>query len=695
MATTTDKLRNVAIIGQRGSGKTTLAEAMAYSAEATNRLGSITEGTTIADYTDEEKAKQQTLNLSLLALTWNKHKVNLIDVPGNMDFIGDVISGIAVADTVGVVINASSGVEVGTIQFFPYVESAKKPAFFVVNRLDKENTDFNSNVEAIVEAFGTKCMPIVLPIGKANGFKGVVDLIKMKAITFDEKGSQTLGDIPGDMQADVDAAREKMMEAVAESDDALLEKFFDQGSLSDDELLRGLQKGIATGKLYPILAAAATSNIGASHILDIVVTYMPSPADSPLTMAQEDEDGEATVEVPCNTSDPVCAYVFKTISEQHVGDLSLVKVMSGKLASGVEVLNIQRNNSERIGQIYQILGKDRKEVDAAEAGDIVALVKLKDTHTGNTLADKGRRYIIPMPDYPEPVMDMAIRPKAKGDEEKVGMGLSKLGEADPTFKVVQDPALKQTLLFGQGPTQVDLLVERLKTRFGVDVELDRPKIPFRETIKGKAEVQGKHKKQSGGRGQFGDCWLRLEPMPRGEGFEFVDEIKGGVIPGKFVPSVEKGVVEAMQEGGLCGAQVVDIKVAVYFGSYHAVDSSDMAFKIAGSIAFKDGYMKAKPTILEPIYKVTIFVPDEYTGDVMGDVSSRRGKIIGMDPVGKMQRIRASIPQAELYKYSVDLRSMTQGQGVYSREFSHYEEVPHDVAVKLQEEYKASRQEAQV
>ncbi len=691
MALTTDKIRNFGLIGQRGAGKTTLAEAMAYSAGVTNRLGSVVDGTTISDYTDEEKSHQTSLNLSLMALPWKGHKINLIDMPGHMDFVGDVLAGMAVADTVGVVINAGSGVEVGTVQHFHYVDRYSKPAVFVVNRLDKENTDFARNVAALQESFGLKVIPVNLPIGRAEKFSGVIDLIRMKAVTFDDKGKQTVADIPDNLKGEAESAREKLMEAVAESNDALLEKFFAEGTLSEDEMLVGLRHGIASALVYPVLAAAATSNIAASMLLDFIVNYLPSPAEAAPIKAKP-AGGNTVLALSCSADDPVSAYVFKTISEQHVGDLSLVKVYSGKISSGVEVTNVQKG-SERIGQIYEIMGKDRKEVDGANAGDIVALVKLRDTHSGNSLCHKSRQLEFPLPEYPEPVMDMAIRPKSKGDEEKMSMSLTKLNQVDPTFKVVQDPALRQTLLFGQGPTQVELLVEKLKNRFGVDVDLDRPRVPYRETIKAKVEVQGKYKKQSGGRGQYGDCWLRLEPLPRGSGFEFADEIKGGVIPGKFVPSVEKGIVEALVEGGLCGAQVVDLKVAVYFGSYHTVDSSDMAFKVAASLGFKEGYAKAKAIILEPIYNIAVLVPDEFTGDVMGDISSRRGKIIGMDPVGKMQRIRASVPQGELYKYSVDLRSLTQGQGVYTREFSHYEEVPGDVSIKLQEEYKASRQEA--
>jgi elongation factor G len=690
MAMTTDKLRNIAMVGQRGAGKTTLAEAMAHSAGVTNRLGRTEDGTTISDYTDEEKARQTSLNLSLLHCPWKNHKINILDLPGHMDFIGDVLSGLAVADTACVVINASGGVEVGTLQYFHHVEKAEMPAVFVVNRLDKENTDFAANVSAIQEAFGNKSISIHLPIGKAGDFKGIIDLVRMKAITFDAKGKQTLGEIPADMSGEAEAAREKLMESVAESSDDLLEKFFDQGSLKDEEIRAGLKKGIATGAVYPILAGAATSNIGASTILDFTVDYLPSPADTPPVKAKKDGSDDE-IEIPCSADDSAAAYVFKTISEQHVGDLSLVKVFAGKLNSGLDLANVQKG-SERIGQIFELSGKDRKEVDAANAGDIIALVKLKDTHTGNSLCAKDRKVILPEPDYPEPVMDMTIRPKSKGDEEKMSLGLSKINETDPTFKVVQDPALKQTLLFGQGDAQIDLIVEKLKSRFSVEVGLDRPRIPYRETVKSKSEVQGKYKKQTGGRGQYGDCWLRIEPLERGAGFEFVDAVKGGVIPSKFIPSVEKGVVEAMHEGGLCGAPVVDTKVTVYFGSYHSVDSSDMAFKVAASMGFKDGYTKCRPVVLEPIYNIEVMVPDEYTGDVMGDISSRRGKIIGMDPLGKMQRVRASVPQAELYKYSVDLRSITQGQGFYGRKFSHYEEIPPDVSMKLQEEYKGSRQQ---
>ena len=688
MATTTDKIRNIALIGQRGSGKTTLAEAMAYAAGVTNRLGSTDDGTTISDYTDEEKARRTSLNLSLIKCPWKNHKVNVLDLPGHLDFVGEVLSGLAVADAAVVVINAASGVEVGTMQYFHYVEKAHKPAMFVVSRLDKENTSMARNLSSLQETFGHKAVPVNLALGKADKFSGIIDLIKMKAINFDDKGKTTAGEIPADMKEEAESGREKLTEAVAESNDELLEKFFEDGTLSDEELKNGLKNGIAGGAIYPVLCAAPAAHIGASTLLDFIVDYLPNPAEGIPLKTMKNDAGEQT-DIACSVDDPTAIYIFKTVSEQHVGDLALARVVAGKINSGLDLVNVQAG-SERIGQMYELTGKDRKEIDGAMAGDLVALVKLKNTRTGHSLCDKSRRIAIAGPDYPEPVMDMAIRPKAKGDDEKMGMGLNKLNESDPTFRVVHEPALRQTLLFGQGDAQIDLLVEKLKSRFGVDVELDRPRIPYRETIRAKTEVQGKYKKQTGGRGQYGDCWLRLEPLSRGEGFEFVDEVKGGVIPGKFIPSVEKGVIEAMLEGSLCGSPVVDCKVAVYFGSYHSVDSSDMAFKMAGVMAFREGYFQCNPVILEPIYNIEVFVPETYTGDVMGDISSRRGKIIGMEPVGKMQRVRGSVPLAELYKYSVDLRSMTQGQGVYARQFSHYEEVPPDISQKLQAAYKASR-----
>jgi len=513
----------------------------------------------------------------------------------------------------------------------------------------------------------------------------------MKAIDFDENGNRKEVDIPADLKDDAMAEREALVEVAAEADDTLLEKYFENGTLDDADVLKGLRTGITNGTVFPVLFGSAARNMGVQLLLDFIVEYMPSPA-SRLPVKAIKTGKQDALEVKCNISEKTIAYVYKTAVEGHLGEMSYVKTFGGTINPSSDLYNQQKSSTERIGAIFTFQGKDRVELKSIPAGDIGVLVKLKDTHTSNTLTASGFDYSIPPVEYINPVMDVAIKSVKKGEEEKIATGLHKIAEEDPTFRLVSDPALKQQVLYGQGPTHIDVLVSKVKNRYGVDIELVKPKIPYRETIKGKAEKQYKHKKQSGGRGQYGDVYLRLEPNSRGEGFEFLDEIKGGVIPNKFIPAVEKGVIESMIHGGLAGSQVVDVKVALYFGSYHDVDSSDMAFKIAGSMAFREAFLEAKPVLLEPIMNVQITVPDEFTGDVMGDLSSRRGKIAGMDPDGKNQIIRASIPQAELYQYSVDLRSMTQGQGVYSLEFSHYEEVPHDATQKVIEEAKRAKEE---
>jgi elongation factor G len=497
--------------------------------------------------------------------------------------------------------------------------------------------------------------------------------------------------MPDDVKARAEAYREKLVEAAAEADDALLEKFFEAGELTPDELKQGLIKGIASGKIFPIFGGAAVETVGMQPFLDFAIAYLPAPEFKP------EKEGflpgtENKVIRRVAVDESPSLYVFKTISEPHVGELSLFRVISGKVTTGDDLQNINLNHGERIGQIFLMNGRDRKEIGTLSAGEIGALVKLKNTHTGHTLADKKAPICYKPAPIPNPVITMAIKPKAKGDEEKVATGLNRIREVDPSFKVEIDADLKQTTVSGQGELHLEVITTRLKRDFGVEVELEKPKIPYRESVKHKVESQGKYKKQTGGRGQYGDCWLRLEPLPRGGGFEFVDEVVGGVIPGKFIPSVEKGVVEALDNGGLSGNRVVDVKVAVYFGSYHDVDSSDMAFKIAGSMAFKNCFAKADPYLLEPIYIIEVLVPEEYMGDVMGDISSRRGRIMGMDRDGSMQKIKAQVPLAELYKYSTSLRSLSQGRGHHSMEFSHYEEVPREIAAKVVEEAKKDKEE---
>jgi elongation factor G len=559
--------------------------------------------------------------------------------------------------------------------------------------MDKEHASFQKTFNAIAQLYGVKVVAAQWPIGEAAEFKGIVDLIKMKGYTFDASGKPSETPIPDDVKSAAEAARERLVEASAEADDALLEKFFDKGELSEDELRQGLRKGINAGKIYPVLCGVATSAAGARLLLDFVDQFGPSPADRPPVTAKDaDSDEEVTREY--SPDQPFTGLVFKTVAEPHVGELSLVKVISGKIASGDEVKNTTRNESERMGQIFVLNGKHRNEVSELIAGDIGAAVKLKATHTGDTLSATKPATVLPPIAFPEPILDMAVKPASKGDEEKMGTGLTRLHEEDPTFFHKVLPDIRQTILYGQGELHFDVVTSKLKKRYGVEVSLEKPRIPYRETITGKTEVEHKFKKQTGGRGQFGHVFLRIEPLPRGGGFEFVDEITGGVIPAKFIPSVEKGIVESMSEGALSGHPVVDVKTALYYGSYHTVDSSDMAFKVAGSMGFKEGFLKCHPVMLEPIYELEISVPDDFTGDVMGDMSSRRGKILGMDPMGKWQRIRAQAPLAELYKYSTTLRSLTQGRGTYKRKFSHYEQVPRDIADKVVEEAIAAKKAAE-
>jgi elongation factor G len=685
----TEQIRNLALIGQRGCGKTSLADAIAYSSGISNRMGSVDNGTSLSDFTDDEIERKSSIGLSILACPWKECKINLADLPGHPDFIGELITGLNVADTAVVVINATAGIEVGTEIQYKYIEKFNLPHMFFINKVEKEHVKVNDIIAQLQDRFGLKAVPAQLAIGTGLDFKGVVDLIKMKALTFDDKGAAVPGDIPADLKDVAEKARQKLIEVVAEADDSLLEIFFEKGELTEAEFQKGFKKAVASGAMTPVLIGSATSNSGVQPLMDLAADYFPSPKDvSPINMMKDDE----VVGVDVDSGGKPLAYVFKSLSEAHIGEISLFKVISGKIAQGLDLQNFTQSSSERLSQIYSVSGKERKEIDSASAGDIAAMVKLKATKMGDTLGLKGMDLVMPAVEYPEPVMDSGVRPKAKGDEEKLSTGLHKLNDEDPTFKIVVDPDLRQTVLFTQGSTHTEVLNMKLKQKFGVEVDLFKPRIPYRETIKGKTEIQHRYKKQSGGRGQYGDVHLRIEPNARGAGFEFADEITGGVIPGKFIPSVEKGVVEAMHNGGLAGSPVVDVKVAVFYGSYHAVDSSDMAFKVAASMAFKEGFLQCKPVLLEPIYNIEVLVPDDFTGDIMGDLSSRRGKIAGMDPEGKYQRIRASVPQAELYNYSVDLRSMTSGQGVYSREFSHYEEVPREVTDKVIEEIKKSNEE---
>ncbi len=690
----TDKIRNVCLAGQRSSGKTSLADTFAFHTGVTTRIGRVDEGSSLLDFHDYEIARKTSISASLLACEWQNVKLNILDCPGHLDFAGELMNCARVVESVGFIINGTAGVEIGTKLQWKALESFNLAHFFFVNKMEMENVKWQTNLESLKEAFGKQAVAVEIPIGEGDKFTGLIDLLHMKAYTFEKDGKRSEIPIPADMKAIAEAEREKLVEVAAEADDTLIEKFFSEGTLTEDEFHKGLALGIDTGRLYPVFFGSALRGVGSLVLLDFIVEYLPSPKEmgnpKGLKTGTTNE-----VELKVDSSAPTVAYIFKTASEGHLGEMSYFRVFQGTIKQGIDLKNQATEVQERASQVYTMQGKNRIDLPAATAGDMGVLVKLKNTHTGNTLTDAAFGVTIAPPKLPNPVMDVALKPKNKGDEEKIGTGLHKLHEEDPSFKLISDPALHQMVLWGQGSTHIEILVDKLKKRFGVDVELTKPKIPYRETITSKTEHHYRHKKQSGGRGQFGDVHIRIEPNKRGGGFEFLNEVTGGAIPAKYIPAVEKGVVEQMLHGGLAHAPVVDVRVALFYGSYHDVDSSDMAFKIAGLMAFKEGFMNCKPVILEPIYSVEIHVPEDYAGDVMGDLSSRRGRIAGMDPDGSDQIIRATVPQAELYQYAVDLRSMTQGQGVYTMTFSHYEEVPHEVAQKIIEETRHLREAAQL
>ena len=682
-----EQIRNIGVGGHSGSGKTSLVETMLFAMGETTRIGATEQGNTISDYNEDEIERQVSINTSILHGEWKQTKLNMIDTPGFSDFYGDVVSGMRAADFMMIVVSAADGVQVGTERVRQMADRYHLPRFYVINKLDRENVDFDSVYKELRDRFGKKLAIAQFPAESGPNFTTVIDVIKQKAYKYahDKSGKVTEEAVPGNLQAQVDKIRNELIETVAESDDALLETYFEAGELTEAQLLEGFKNAINRQMIVPVVGTSATANVGVNSLMDFVVDYMPDPTRRPAI----EHDGATRAP---SDSEPLSALVFKTVSEAHVGELSLVKVFSGILKSGDEVYNPDSSKSERIGQIFLLNGKNKKNIDQLHAGDIGALVKLKSTHTGNTLCQKGKEFELPAIEFPEPLISVAVVAKAKGDEDKIGSGLHTLHEEDPTFLVRYDGELKQTIASGQGELHLDIIFKRLKQRFHVEVDTEKPNIPFRETIRKKAEAQGKFKKQTGGRGQYGDAHLRIEPLPRGEGFEFSDEITGGVIPGKFIPAVEKGAIETCEKGVLAGFPVVDIKVAVFYGSYHNVDSSEMAFKVASSMALKKAFMDASPILLEPIYTLQVKVPEDYMGDVMGDISSRRGKISGMDADGRFQVINAKVPLAELYKYSNTLRSMTQGQGIFHIEFSHYEEVPGDVAQKIVEEAKKAKEE---
>lgn len=689
-----EAIRNIAFIGHGGSGKTSISELLLFTAGEINRIGKIEEGNTTSDFNQNEIERQISIAAAPLHLEWNNTKVNILDTPGFPDFVGQVISSLTVADLAVSVIKSAEGIEVGTELTWEYVRKYKLPAAVIINKVDNEHSKFFDTVQLAKNRLSNDIIVVAFPAKEGLNFNAVIDLVKMKMVTYGDAGSKkiTEAEIPADIKAQADKLREELVEKVAESDEELMNKFFEEGALNEEELVKGLKTAIVKGSLIPAFAFAATKGVGSNTLLDFASKYFPAPNEREPIEASMKEGGNK-VKITCDPEGEPSLFIFKSLSEQHVGELSIFKIFSGSLAPGLDMVNTHKDKIERLGQIFVLNGRNRKEISKLNAGDIGAVVKLKDSHTGDTLSSKNFTVIFPDIDYPDPVIRAAVKPKAKGDEDKISAALHTAHEEEPTLTTKFDPEIGQTIVSGQGELQLNLAIKLLKDRYGVEVELVEPRIPYRETIKGKCEdSEYKHKKQSGGRGQYGHVHLKLEPQPRGTGYEFVDAIVGGVVPGRFVPAVEKGLKEIMAKGILTGSKVIDVKVTLFDGTYHAVDSDEVSFKIAASQAFKKGFMEAKPVILEPIYDITVKIPEEYMGDVMGDISSRRGKIQGMDSESPFQIIKAKVPLAELHKYSTQLRSLTSGRGMFSMKVSHYEEVPKEVETKIIEEYQKHKEE---
>ena len=683
-------IRNFAIVGHGASGKTCLAEAMLKIGGEINRLGTIEDGSTTSDYHPGEKSRQISIHSTPLHMEWMDKKFNMIDTPGYSDFIGEALGALSVVDMAVITIHAVNGVEVCTETMWNHASQLGIPKMLVVNGLDREHTKFDSILEQARKRFGNNVFPMQLPVNEGPGYNQNVDVLRTELISYqaDGSGKMTEGELPEELKEKVKGLHEELIEYVAESDDTLLEKFFEQGSLSEEEMRNGIHRAIQDQTFIPLFCTSATSNIGVARVCDFISKYGSSPDDRKTVTAQDDQGND--VDVSLDGSETVLQ-IFKTMSESHVGELSLFRVYSGKVKTGKDYHNTNRNINERFGQMFILNGKNRTQVDQLSAGDIAGVVKLKDTHTGNTLCS-GKHVTLPDLNLPNPNIHAAIKPSAKGDEEKLAVGLSTLHEEDPTFVYRVDSEVKQTIISGQGELHLTVTTERLKRRFGIDIALEEPKVPFRETITGNGSAKYRHKKQSGGAGQFAEVWMKIEPKQRGEGVEFTQSLVGQNVDRVFVPSVEKGVNTACSDGILAGCKVVDVKVDFYDGKMHPVDSKDIAFQTAGKHAFREAFLGAQPCLLEPIMDIEVKVPEEFMGDIMGDISGKRGKIMGMDADGSFQIIKAQVPQAELYHYATTVRSLTGGRGIHSESFSHYEKMPKEYENKVIQERKKQEDE---
>ena len=689
-----ESLRNVGLIGHGATGKTSLAEALLYYTGTTDRLGKNEDGTTVMDYEAEEKKRGISLSTSVACVEFNNTKINIVDMPGYFDFEGEMIQGMKAVDIATIVVCAVSGVEVGTEKAWKYCNKVNIPRAFFINKMDRENADFDKTLEQMKEKFGLSIVPIEYPIGKEENFTGVVNIISQKAFKLDNKTKKMVSiDIPADLIDKVNECRQMIMETVAETDEELLEKYLENGKLSDEDIYSGFIKGCSDGEIAPVLCGSATKVVGIKSMLENIIGCFPSPRYSRAHKALDIDTGDE-IYIKVEEDKPFSAYVFKTIADPFVGKISLFKVITGKLNGDAVVKNTNSGKQEKLSHLFFMRGKNQIFTDEIIAGDIGAVAKLQFTSTGDTLCSQEINIKYDKIKLPVPVMSMAILPKTKGDEEKISLALSKLIEEDPVFKIERDKENAETIIWGLGETHLEVIASRIKNKFGADVILQTPKIPYRETIKGKSDVQGKHKKQSGGHGQYGDVKIKFEPRNDGEfDLDFVDKVVGGAVPRNFIPAVEKGLRECMSSGVLAGYPVVGVKATLYDGSYHPVDSSEMAFKIAASIAYKKGLESAKPILLEPIMNVEIKVPDEYMGDVMGDINKKRGRVMGMEQVGDEQKVIAEVPMAEMFNYATSLRAMTQARGSYVSSFGRYEEVPESELIKILNEAKKLKAEA--
>ncbi|MGA2360855.1 MAG: elongation factor G [Candidatus Aminicenantales bacterium] len=676
-----DKIRNVALVGHGSSGKTSLTSAFLFDAGVTSRLTKVDKGNTVTDYDPEEIERKISINSAVCFCEWRDHKINLIDTPGYSNFLWDTRASLRAVDAAAVFIDAVSGVEVGTEKVWEMLEEFGLPRIIVINKMDRENASFKGAVEAVQQFFGRQAIPIQLPIGEEKNFSGVADVIAGKAYLFDkdESGKFKEAAVPADLQAEVAKRRRDLIEMVAESDEKLMEKYLEQGELTPEEFQSGLKRAILHHQLYPVFAASGLTNIGAQPLLDGMIAYLPSPVERDGIKAKIKGQDQS---VQPSSDAPFSAFVFKTISDPYTGRISLMRVFSGRMNPDGVVTNTTRETDEKLVGLFFLQGKEQIAAGQVKAGDIAATAKLKVTSTSDSICAKNAGIEFPAINFPEPSISFAIEPKTRADEDRISQATHRITEEDPTVRIERDPDTAQLLISGNGELHVRIITERLKKRYNVDVDLKPPKISYKETIKGRADVQGRHKKQTGGRGQFGDVWIKMEPLPRGKDFEFEDKVFGGAIPRNFIPSVEKGILEARKKGVLAGYPAVDFKVTLYDGSYHDVDSSDIAFKIAATKAYKKAMKEAKPTILEPVMSVEIYTPEAYMGDIMGNLNGRRGKVQGMEQKGTMRVLKAAVPMSEMLDFEPTLTSITGGRGSYLMEFSHYEEAPSHIQQKI-------------